>query len=341
MVGFNWSGKVQTLPRVTKLMKGWFLFMMSSMDEAEMVGVPIVLRRWSPIFDASQTKMRKESIWVRLLGLPVYLWTPDFFQLLGDHMGEFIDADYSFRTTYEMAMVCILVLLDLQEGLASKVKLSSQYGEFTQILDYEGVPFRCHRCHSLKHLVAQCDNPFVGKWKKMGLKEGAREEGFLPKKVRGLANYLGYSTATDGCHAMIGMIPRSVLISTTQDPGSQDIEIGTNVPMQPSAEATRVTSGMLTSYLFTHSSSSLKDLSHHMMSGMDKKCYVVGSFNGIISHNESCSIPIIPMGFSDPLVTLHSSEEHSSSSSRVLYDLQNIMFLSDTPSCFFASLGLG
>lgn len=33
----NWSRKVQTLPQVTKLMKGWFLFMMASKDEAESV----------------------------------------------------------------------------------------------------------------------------------------------------------------------------------------------------------------------------------------------------------------------------------------------------------------
>ena len=47
----NWSGKVQSLPKVTKLMIRWFLFMQASKDEAEsvlaktwqMAGVPIVL----------------------------------------------------------------------------------------------------------------------------------------------------------------------------------------------------------------------------------------------------------------------------------------------------------
>lgn len=161
------------------------------------------LKRWSPIFDASQTKTGNESIWVRLPRLPVHLWTPTFFRLLGDHLGDFIDADYSFKTTCEM------------EGLGPKVELSSRHGVFTQILDYEGVPFHCHRCHSLKHLVAQCNNPFGGKWKNMGHKEGACEEGFASKKAKGPANELGCSTVTAGGHAGIGMIPRSVLISAS------------------------------------------------------------------------------------------------------------------------------
>ena len=49
----NWSSKLPSLPRVSKLMKGWFMFMMSSKDEAESVlssswevaGVSIVLQR--------------------------------------------------------------------------------------------------------------------------------------------------------------------------------------------------------------------------------------------------------------------------------------------------------
>lgn len=88
---------------------------------------------------------------------------------------------------------------------------------------------------------------------------------------------------------------------------------------------------MLTSGFFSHSSSSLKDISQHMMTGKDKKFF----------RNESCSIPTNPIGFSDPLVTHHSSEEHSSCSSRVLYDLRNMMVLSDTPSGFCASPSLG
>ena len=50
-------------------------------------------------------------------------------------MGEFIDDDYSFRTTNEMAMARILVLLDLRVGLGSEIELESRFWVFKQILD--------------------------------------------------------------------------------------------------------------------------------------------------------------------------------------------------------------
>lgn len=303
--------------------------------------MPNVLCRWSPILDASQNKMGKEPIWVRLSGLPVHLWTPTFFKLLGDHLGEFIDVNYSFRTTSEMAMVQILVLLDLRVGLGTEIELSSRHGVFTQILDYEGVPFRCHRCHSLKHLVAQCNKPFGGKWKNLGFKEGAHEEGFILKKAKGHINDLGGHNVTIAGHAGSGMIPRVVMINATLEPCSQDIGIGTNVQAPTSVGTNQSPLGMLTFGLFSHSSSSLKDISQHLMTRKDQNLFVEGSVNGIIIRNESCSIRNNPIGFLDPLVTHLSSEDHSSGSSRVLYDLWNRMVLSDTPLSFCASSGLG
>lgn len=46
-------------------------------------------------------------------------------------MGEFIDADYSFKHTRDMAMARILVLLDLREALAEDVCLDTKYGQIT------------------------------------------------------------------------------------------------------------------------------------------------------------------------------------------------------------------
>lgn len=52
-------------------------------------------------------------------------------------------------------MAHILVLLDLWEGLSLEICLNTVLGEVVQELDYEGVPFYCHWCHSTDHLVAQ------------------------------------------------------------------------------------------------------------------------------------------------------------------------------------------
>lgn len=209
------------LPEVTKLVKGWFMVLLPSKEEVEtllkhnweMAGIPIILRRWTPIFDAAQIKTGKEPIWVRLSRLPFELWSLAFVRLFGNHIGEFIDADYSFKQTRDMAMARILVLIDLREGLAEDLCLDTNYGSFTQMLDYEGVPFRCHRCHSTDHLLAQCNKIFSGKWKQGSRKDALKEEVEPIKKEKGVSeapdSYLSTLTHTQKATYMI---PRSVQI---------------------------------------------------------------------------------------------------------------------------------
>lgn len=100
-------------------------------------------------------------------------------------MGEYVDVDFSFKITRDMAMACVLVLLDLREGLAPGMCLNADFGNVTQILDYEGVPFRCHRCQSADHLVEDCECPFRGMWRKDGTKEWVRVEDLKFKKSKG------------------------------------------------------------------------------------------------------------------------------------------------------------
>lgn len=73
-----------------------------------------------------------------------------------------MDANFSFKITRDMVVVHVLVLLDLWEGPALKICFNVDYGDVNQILDYEGVPFRCHEFHSADHLMADCDRPFQG-----------------------------------------------------------------------------------------------------------------------------------------------------------------------------------
>lgn len=180
----NWGSQLSTLLVVNNLMKGWFSFLMASKDDVdrmvlgrwEMAGVPIVLRKWSPIFDAAKERVGKEPIWVKLPSLPIHLWNYFFFKMLGHHFGEFLDVDFSFRDIGEMAVAQVLVLLDLREGLAPEIVLTAKYGDYSQMLDYEGVPFRCHKCHSIDHTMADCDFPFQAYKRPDGRGERGRDE---------------------------------------------------------------------------------------------------------------------------------------------------------------------
>jgi hypothetical protein len=77
-------------------------------------------------------------------------------------LGSFLEADMSFEETGLMTVARILVKLDLKKGLPQEITINSAAGTFVQMLDYEGIPFRCHRCHVYGHGVASCPLPFKG-----------------------------------------------------------------------------------------------------------------------------------------------------------------------------------
>jgi hypothetical protein len=98
-------------------------------------------------------------IWVRILGMPMEFWTKKIFSELGNFLGTFLDVDMSFLESGEMAVARILVSLDIQEGLIEELELIFGEKSLKHKLDYEGVPFRCRRCHQYGHIANQCSLP--------------------------------------------------------------------------------------------------------------------------------------------------------------------------------------
>lgn len=62
----------------------------------------------------------------------------------------------SFVETGNRSMAHILLRLDLREGLVEKNNLQLQDYSYTQLIDYDQLPFRCHVCHKYGHLVQDC-----------------------------------------------------------------------------------------------------------------------------------------------------------------------------------------
>lgn len=62
----------------------------------------------------------------------------------------------TFLQTHNKAMARILVSLNPSKGLAKTIPLQYKDYVFEQILDYEHLPFRCHRCHVYGHLAKDC-----------------------------------------------------------------------------------------------------------------------------------------------------------------------------------------
>lgn len=116
----------------------------------------VLFKKWSPLFDAIHEKMDVFPVWVRAPGLPSFLWVESVFRAIGNRLGTFLEADMPFLQIQNREMAWILVSLNRIGGLAEKINLQYKDYVFEQILDYEYLPFRCHRCHVYGHLAKEC-----------------------------------------------------------------------------------------------------------------------------------------------------------------------------------------
>lgn len=57
---------------------------------------------------------------------------------------------------FHSTCACFLVNLDVPKGLPEAVYLDSPRGSWTQLLDFEGIPNRCRKCHLTGNIVACC-----------------------------------------------------------------------------------------------------------------------------------------------------------------------------------------
>jgi len=155
------------VPDVAELNRRWFAFTFRTEEQARLIlkrvwsiqNSPMLLKPWTPMFDASRERVDIIPIWVRLPGLPHHYWEEKFFKRIGNKIGEYLEADNSYLDTRQRKMARILVNINVREGLGEEVDMVLGPFQHTQKLDYENIPFRCRRCHEYGHLVEDCKMP--------------------------------------------------------------------------------------------------------------------------------------------------------------------------------------
>lgn len=96
-----------------------------------MSGVPMNLKIWTLLFDARREKIEYESIWVRILGLPMQFWSMERFRAIGNYLGHFINVDMSFKVLGLMKVTQILVNLDVRASILEEMKINTTSGTCT------------------------------------------------------------------------------------------------------------------------------------------------------------------------------------------------------------------
>lgn len=62
--------------------------------------------------------------------------------MIGNYVGHYLEVDMSFEETERMLVAQILVNLDVRKGFLEEMNLEVQNSIHTQVLNYEGIPFR-------------------------------------------------------------------------------------------------------------------------------------------------------------------------------------------------------
>ena len=94
--------KVNGSLKVEELRRGLWLFGFESPNEARRIlregtdrlgGFPISLREWGKDVECLVGRERSKTAWVRLLGLPLHLWSRPILKRIGDKCGGFVEED--------------------------------------------------------------------------------------------------------------------------------------------------------------------------------------------------------------------------------------------------------
>ena len=72
-------------------------------------GTPVRLERWSPRGGCWAEGEERRDVWVRIVGLPISLWSPEILRRVGDACGGFITADENTRSMRDLQWARILV----------------------------------------------------------------------------------------------------------------------------------------------------------------------------------------------------------------------------------------
>ena len=100
----TWKEHVGLCPEAFLLPRGWIAFKFVSEGDAAAIlngvwrwdNVGLLLKRLSPLFDPRCERYDLLPIWVKLPKLPFEFWSVEFFKMIGNSLGTFLEADLSF-----------------------------------------------------------------------------------------------------------------------------------------------------------------------------------------------------------------------------------------------------
>ncbi|KAI0497454.1 hypothetical protein KFK09_020681 [Dendrobium nobile] len=148
---------------------GFFLLKFTSAEDMEYVfsggpwfllGKAFILQKWNPKFKPIRDESALIPIWIKILDLPLALWTPAGISKIASFVGIPLSVDSltAKRTRLTFARVCIHISKDSK--LPDEIPLDLDGEDMTLKVVYDWKPTPCEGCGSLFHPFSLCpSNP--------------------------------------------------------------------------------------------------------------------------------------------------------------------------------------
>ncbi|KAI0501856.1 hypothetical protein KFK09_016801 [Dendrobium nobile] len=143
----------------------FFLLKFTAIEDYDMVwsggpwfllGRPFILQKWNPRFQPKRDETAAIPIWIKILNLPLALWTPAGISKIASFIGIplYVDTLTAKRTRLTFARICVKV--DKDSVLAEEIPIDLDGEDITLKVVYDWKPVRCEGCGLLIHSFAIC-----------------------------------------------------------------------------------------------------------------------------------------------------------------------------------------
>jgi hypothetical protein len=171
--------------------KGFFTIILHNLEDRNRIfdGGPyffnsagLFLRFWTEKFSPEKEDFTHAPVWIRLYSLPQEFWLEEVLAGIGNTIGIYVKSSEATKQRRYTSYARICVYLNIAKALPGSIMLEYHDEDWTQIIDYEHIPFRCRKCHEHGHLFREC--PLNNPPKEENPANGKDKEGFMHQAGR-------------------------------------------------------------------------------------------------------------------------------------------------------------
>ncbi|XP_020687490.1 uncharacterized protein LOC110103218 [Dendrobium catenatum] len=169
LTAMNKAWKLKGSFSFLSLADDFFLLKFTSSEDFDMIwsggpwfllGKPFFLQKWNPKFQPKRDEAASIPLWIKILNLPLALWTPSGISKIASYIGIplYVDSLTAKRTRLTFARVCVQV--DKNSVLPDDIPLEIDGDDLVLKVVYDWKPSKCDGCGSIIHPYALCpSNP--------------------------------------------------------------------------------------------------------------------------------------------------------------------------------------